>query len=330
MLPPLFNIPKSHLQLYGESVYCFRDSLLGKCAQGKNPLDRFANVVAWSISTIRPMIFGAAPFNPVLGETHHVSNGTLNVRLEQVSHHPPVSALHATDEQEQVELIWCQNTTASYYGTSVEAVIHGKRVLKLLNFDETYEMNSPKALIRFFPVPGSNWAGNVRVRCKDSGLEADICYDGKSFLGFGGNHRSIRGKIFDSSSSKTIYEINGSWDRTVTLKNAQSGEITILYNAEDTIRKLNTPSLKDPKGLELTESAVVWREVGQRILKREWEKAREAKRSVEEKQRMAEKERKARGESWTSKYFRVSRTDETGWECYPRESTVPPAPIVAS
>ncbi|KAG9449251.1 hypothetical protein H6P81_009216 [Aristolochia fimbriata] len=329
-LPPLFNIPKSHLQTYGESVYCYGEDLLGKCARGKNPLDRFANVVAWSISTTRPLIFGAAPFNPVLGETHHVSNGNLNVRLEQVSHHPPVSALHATDEQEEVELVWSQSTAAKYYGTSVEAVIHGKRVLKLLNFREAYEMNSPKVLIRFFPLPGTYWVGNVRIRCRDSGLEADLCYDGKGFLGFGGNHRSVRGKIFDSSSSKTIYEINGFWDSTVTLKNAQSGETTTLYNAKDIIRKLNTPSLRDPKGLEPTESAVLWREVGQRILKREWEKAREAKRSVEEKQRQAERERKARGESWVPKYFAVSHSEETGWDCIPLEPRVPPAPIVVS
>lgn len=30
------------------------------------------------------MIFGQAPFNPILGETHHVSKGSLNVLLEQV------------------------------------------------------------------------------------------------------------------------------------------------------------------------------------------------------------------------------------------------------
>lgn len=40
--------------------------------------------MAWSISTLRPMTFGVAPYNPILGETHHVSSGTLNVLLEQV------------------------------------------------------------------------------------------------------------------------------------------------------------------------------------------------------------------------------------------------------
>ncbi|KAE9608085.1 putative oxysterol-binding protein [Lupinus albus] len=46
----------------------------------------FIYVVAWCISTTRPATFGVAPFNPILGETHHVSKGNLNVLLEQVLH----------------------------------------------------------------------------------------------------------------------------------------------------------------------------------------------------------------------------------------------------
>lgn len=83
-LPPVFNIPKSQLQCYGESVYSISSDLLSKCNHQETPLDRFLSVVAWNISTLRPLAFGLAPYNPVLGETHHVSRGTLNVLLEQV------------------------------------------------------------------------------------------------------------------------------------------------------------------------------------------------------------------------------------------------------
>jgi hypothetical protein len=83
-LPPLFNLPKSQLQCYGESVYCTASDMLSICNRGQSPLDRFIYVVAWSISTTRPVSFGVAPYNPILGETHHVSKGNLNVLLEQV------------------------------------------------------------------------------------------------------------------------------------------------------------------------------------------------------------------------------------------------------
>ena len=156
-LPPVFNLPKSQLQCYGESVYCTSSNLLRKCNTEKSPVDRFTSVVAWSISTTRPSYFGVAPYNPILGETHHVSKGNLNVLLEQVlvasqfvlttsvtlcsnldslfiecvryntitlssscclqvSVNPPVSALHATDEKENIEMIWWQQPIPRFRG----------------------------------------------------------------------------------------------------------------------------------------------------------------------------------------------------------------------
>lgn len=70
-------------------MYCFSEDMLSKCNRGKNPLDRFVAVVAWNISNIRPLTFGISPFNPILGETHHASAGSLNVLLEQVPHTYP-------------------------------------------------------------------------------------------------------------------------------------------------------------------------------------------------------------------------------------------------
>ena len=83
-LPPTFNLPKSQLLCFGEPVYCVKNDMLETCNKRENPVDRISAVVAWSISTKRPLKFGFAPFNPILGETHHVSRGTLNVLLEQV------------------------------------------------------------------------------------------------------------------------------------------------------------------------------------------------------------------------------------------------------
>jgi hypothetical protein len=100
----------------------------------------------------------------------------------------------------------------------VEAEVQGKRQLKLLKRGETYVMNSPKLSIRFFPGPGAQWVGNVRIQCQETGLEAELCYRSNSFLWRKGNHRSIKGKIFESSSLKTLYEIDGHWDRYITIK----------------------------------------------------------------------------------------------------------------
>lgn len=100
----------------------------------------------------------------------------------------------------------------SFSGAAVEGVIQGKRKLNLWKYSENYEMNCPKLMIRFLPVPVVEWVGNITVRCPDSGLEATLSFKGQSFLGFGGN-RAVKGKIIDSLTRNLIYELDGHWDK---------------------------------------------------------------------------------------------------------------------
>lgn len=322
-LPPQFNLPKSQLQLYGESVYCYSHDLLSKCVEGRTPAERFNAVVAWSISTTRPLIVGKAPYNPILGETHHVSCGSLNVLLEQVSHHPPISALHATDESRKLELNWWQRPVPRFYGRSIEATIYGKRELKLLEFNETYEMNSPKLCLRLFPFPSAEWSGDVMIECKQSGLRATLCYKGKSLLGLKGSSTRIIGRIGHSSNGRDLYELEGNWDQIIRLKEMSTGKTSILYDAKAVISNMKMPVVQNTEGVAATESAVVWSEVSESIMRGDWNKAREAKRCVEEKQRKE-------GAQWQAKYFTISSShrDSGEWVYLYRPQCIPPAPII--
>lgn len=87
-------------------------------------------------------------------------------------------------------------------------------MLKLLNNGETYVMNSPNLVMRLFPVPGVECLGNVIIRCPETGLEAELKYKGNAFFGRrSSTHRAIEGRIYRSSSMKTLYEIAGHWDK---------------------------------------------------------------------------------------------------------------------
>ncbi|XP_023156160.1 oxysterol-binding protein-related protein 4C-like isoform X1 [Zea mays] len=333
MLPATFNLPKSQLQLYGEAVYCGGEDMLARCARGADSLQRMCAVVAWSISTTRPPIFGFAPYNPVLGETHHVSTSAgLNVLLEQVSHRPPVTALHATHARGEVELVWCQSPAPRFHGASVEAAVRGARELRLPRHAETYAVGCPGLVIRLLPSPGCEWAGDVRVSCAESGLEATLSYrrSRRSFLGLGGGDaRCVRGRVFRSAApDDTLCEVDGFWDRQVSLRDVATGEVSVLYDARQTIADLATPVVQDRKGVSASESAVVWAEVSAAILNKDWEAARQAKRRVEETARRLAKERNERGEVWTPSHFSLWQNKHGDWECWPLEDSVPPAPIV--
>lgn len=329
-LPPVFNMPKSQLQCYAESVYCTAtgSDLLSNLNSGKTRHDRLISVVAWTISTTRPLRFGVAPYNSTLGETHHVSKGNLHVLLEQVSHHPPVSALHATDDKENIEMTWCHFPVSKFNGTSVETKVHGQRQLKLHNHGETYEMNSPNLVIKILPIPGTDWVGNVSIQCLETGLVAELSYISQSFFGFGAGRRLVKGKIFDSLSMKILYKIEGHWDSIVTVKNTTNAEVRVIYDAKKVISGLQAPIVEDPESVWPTETALVWGGLSQAIMSNDWEKAREVKKIVEERQRELQRERESKGQNWVPKHFLVSYNKEEGWDCSPIQKWVPDAPIV--
>jgi len=74
-----------------------------------------------------------------------------------------------------------------------------------------------------------------------------------------------------------------------------------------------------------TETAVVWSELSEAILSKDWEKAKVAKKSIEERQRELRRERESKGENWVPKHF----SKEEGWNCSPIEKWVPNAPIIS-
>lgn len=110
-------------------------------------------------------------------------------------------------------------------------------------------------------------------------------------------------------------------------KNLKTGELQAIYNAKENISGLKPPVVKDMQEVMETESTMVWSEVSEGILKKDWERAGEAKRVVEEKQRDSLKHREASGESWVPKHFSVVK-DGKDWDCSPRQPTVPRAPLV--
>lgn len=124
----------------------------------------------------------------------------------------------------------------------------GKRQVKLPKLNETYEVDCPNLLIRLLPAPSVEWSGNVRVVCKDSGLEAELSYyRSRSFLGIGGDPRCVKGRILHSGSGDVVCEIDGHWDRTVSLKDVKTGKVSVLYDAKRAVANLSTPVVEDQK-----------------------------------------------------------------------------------
>ena len=95
-MPVNFNEPLSFLQRIGEDLeYSF---LLGTAAKCESSQEQMAYIVAFSVSTYANTLYRTGkPFNPLLGETYECDRrDDLGFRMicEQVSHHPPIAAIH--------------------------------------------------------------------------------------------------------------------------------------------------------------------------------------------------------------------------------------------
>lgn len=304
-VPVQLNMPKSQLQLYGESVYCYSNDLLEACAKGSTSLERFLKVVAWHISTTRLAPFGQAPFNPVLGETHHVSCGDLNVILEQVSHHPPITALYATNEPANLRLQWWQNPIPRFYGNKVEVSVQGKRELWLDAHKEVYELTCPKLMIRFFPTLGNEWVGKSTIKCTASGLEANLYFHSRPLFSWRGSVGQISGKIIDTCTQTSLFDLSGFYNQVVTIRDSTTGDVDVLFDAQKSLANLKPLEVRDRKNVKETESLVVWRDVMDGIMTKDWEAARRAKQDIEEKQRFLVRERIRQGITWIPTNFEL-------------------------
>lgn len=93
-MPVVFNEPLSFLQRLTEDLEYA--GLLRKANQASDPHRRLLYVAAFALSGCAS-IHGRVgkPFNPLLGETFELDRPEIGrVICEQVSHHPPISALH--------------------------------------------------------------------------------------------------------------------------------------------------------------------------------------------------------------------------------------------
>ena len=122
-VPVYFNEPISMLQKTAELMEF--DGLLKKASETQDPMLRLSYVAAINLSQYhRTMNRVTKPFNPVLGETFEYIGNGWRLLAEQVSHHPPISALVV--QSDNYELRMNTYMTQHFWGKSLEFKLVGK------------------------------------------------------------------------------------------------------------------------------------------------------------------------------------------------------------
>jgi len=139
------------------------------------------------------------------------------------------------------------------------------------------------------------------VRCPETGLEADIEFKVKGWMG--GTYNAIGGFIKDSKSGKNLFELSGFWHGEMHIKDLATGKKELLFDASKA-----QPSLVQTRPInEQTprESQRLWDPTTRAIKKADQKVATDEKSKVEDEQRRDAAER-GEGHVWQPFLFKAA------------------------
>lgn len=276
-------------------------------------------VVGWFVSTL----FGSyhsrcsgtnserKPFNPVLGESLECSYidsakegwGSAHTQVEQVSHHPPVSAF-AIKMPAQKPIITVQGHCGqrTVFSAGAVKVTQVGRVRIVVSTPGT-----PAIEYTIFPLPELTVAGllsgkifvellgKTRIVCSN-GRHAEIEFIPKGW--FTGEYFQLKG--FIKKDADTEYTFSGNWTKqTFSAKGSQ--ERQVLFDSATPPHDRVYKPIEQQGPLE---SHKLWGAVTASINASDFATASAMKTEIEETQREIRKKRKEEGTTFTPQYFK--------------------------
>lgn len=176
-LPVLLNEPITFLQRVIEPLDNIQ--LLFDAARERDPVLRMSYVTAFVIASYASSDERMwKPFNPLLGETYEVQRQSFRAVVEQVSHHPPITAFHA--EGPNIVFNGCVAPTFKFGGQTIEVTNKGSLCIILTNLNEVYTWSVDNILTRVNNLMfGKLWmenVGKITIRNHMTGYKSSIAF----------------------------------------------------------------------------------------------------------------------------------------------------------
>jgi len=155
----------------------YAPDLLTSAGQQTDRLEAFKYVVSYYFTCHHLGIAQIKPFNPILGETYQGFLNGIPLACEQISHHPPISAIHM--KTDDFFLHGTQQMDASLGPNSATAQDKRRVCVTLPKLDMNIYVNFPVCLVsgtafgkRYF-----NWSKKLRVYDPKHLLYAEITFN---------------------------------------------------------------------------------------------------------------------------------------------------------
>lgn len=218
-MPVNFNEPLSMLQRLTED-YEYTE-LLDKAAECTDPCEQLAYVAAFTISSYSTTANRTGkPFNPLLGETYECDRTEdLGWRCvaEQVSHHPPMAAIHCEGRD---WVCWQEFTMGSKFrGKYLQVIPSGSAYVQFKRTGHKYGWRKVTTTIHNIIV-GKLWVdhhGDMEIVGKGTaaGINCVMKYIPYSYFSRD-TQRKVKAVIMDRDA-QVRWVLNGTWDSKIEI-----------------------------------------------------------------------------------------------------------------
>ncbi|XP_067049202.1 oxysterol-binding protein 1-like [Acropora muricata] len=323
-MPVHFNEPLSFLQRLSEDLE-YAD-ILNRAAFCKNSLVKLGHVAAFACSTYSTVLGRFwKPFNPLLGETFELINNDVGYALvaEQVSHHPPISALHAESDH---WIFWQEyRLETRFRGQFFKAIPTGMCHVKFKSDGQHFSWKKPVTTVHNILVGGLfvDQEGDVVVTNHFTREQCIVHFQPAKKVQ--DDYKRLTGEVRDVEGHVS-YRIVGAWDTGLELISVDDASVdpidlwSVNSKPEDSSRYYAftkfTIQLNDPEYDVCCQTDCRIRTDIRLLECGKIDASANEKHRLEERQRASRRQRDLTGEAWSPRWFVPKEDTDSGTFCY--------------
>ncbi|KAF5247141.1 hypothetical protein FAUST_993 [Fusarium austroamericanum] len=253
---------------------------------------------------------GKKPLNPFLGELFLGSysdkaGSQSQLIVEQVSHHPPVTACSIYNKERGISSRGFVGQETSFSLVSGVAVRQtGYAIIKDDKHDETHLMTMPTILVKGVTTgnPYPELEGPSYIT-SSSGYMTKIDFYGKRAFGFGEKNQVVAEVFAPDNKKEPLYRIIGQWTSNLVIQDSSKNTLEEFNVDKIPISPLSVAPIDKQTPWE---SRRAWSKVTHAIKERNIEKVYAHKSAIEDSQRRRRVEEEKKGVEWNRLFFTTS------------------------
>lgn len=235
---------------------------------------------------------------------------TTRLVAEQVSHHPPITAMAIIDEEHGIRADGYARVEMTF-SSSVDIRQIGHAILSIDRYDESYLIPLPDVKVRGF-LSGKLYPevlGTYTI-ISSSGYVSEMTFSGAGV--FRGKKNTFEARMYrkDDPKKTSLYEVAGVWSEGWVIKDSRTGDVLEKYDV-DAVE--NRPAPMDMVPIEKQdpwESRNAWGGVINALDRGDFRETVLEKSKLEQAQRRMRAEEKQEGRTWEPLMFKSKEGEE--------------------